>query len=82
MFDSDTPNQSRAKWKRRQQKKRQHDDIKGAKKGCVSKQADQKSRSMQNRTSRGEQARREAKRNQNDDPGEQEEPQVDLEGEC
>ena len=42
MFDSDTLTQPRAKWKRRQQKKRQHRDNKEAEKGHVSKQADRK----------------------------------------
>ena len=53
MFDSDTPNQSRAKRKRRQQKKRQHHDSKGAEKGCVSRQADRKGQGARNRTGRG-----------------------------
>mgnify|MGYP000364908137 CR=1 FL=1 len=42
MFDSDTLNQLRPKRKRRQQKKRQHRNSKGAVKGRVSRQADWK----------------------------------------
>ena len=50
MFDSDTLNQPRAKWKRRQQRRHQHRDNKGAdKKGRVSRQADRKGRGAQAR---------------------------------
>ena len=42
MFDSDTLNQLRPKWKRRQQEKRQHRNSRRADKGRVSRQADWK----------------------------------------
>ena len=74
MFDSETLNQLKAKRKKRQQKRRQHYDSKGAEKGCTSRQA--------NRKGRGARARREARRNRSDDPEEREEPYVELEGEC
>ena len=45
-------------------------------------QADRKGRGAQNQTSRGARARREAKRNRSEEPGEREEPQVELEGDC
>ena len=56
MFDSDTPNQLRAKRKRRQQKRRQHRDSKGADKGLTNRQTDQEGRGAWNRTGRGAQA--------------------------
>ena len=80
MFDSDTLNQPRAKRKRRQQKKRQHRDNKGAEKGHVSRQADQKGQSVRTQTGRGARRRRGARRNRSGDPEDHEEPQVELEG--
>ena len=82
MFDLETPNQLKAKWKKGQQKRRQHRDNKGARKGRTSRQADQKGQGARNRTGRGTRARREASRNWSDDLEEREEPQVELEGEC
>ena len=80
MFDSDTRNQPRAKRKRGQQKKRQHRDNKGAEKGHVSRQADQKGQSVRTQTGRGARRRRGARRNRSGDPEDHEEPQVELEG--
>ena len=80
--DSETPNQLKAKRKEGQQKRPQHHDSKGAGKGRRSRQADQKDRGAWNRTSRGTRARREARRNQSEEPRKREEPQVELEGEC
>ena len=82
MFDSETPNQLKAKRKKGQQKRHQHRDSKEAGKGRTSRQADRKDRVTWNRTCRGARARRDARRNRSDDPEEREEPQVELEGEC
>ena len=62
MFDSERPDQPRAKRRRRQEEKRHHRNNKGAVKGRVSKQADRKSRSAQSRTGRGARARRGARK--------------------
>ena len=59
MFDSETPNQLKAKRKKAQQKRRQHCDSKGAGKGCTCREAD--------RTGRGARAMREARRNQSEE---------------
>ena len=81
MFYSETPNQLMAKRKKGQHKRRQHRHSKGVEKG-MSRQADRKGRGARNQTGRGVRFRREARRNQSDDPEEREEPQVELEGEC
>ena len=82
MFDSETPNQLKAKRKEGQQKRRQHREIKGDGIGRPSRQGDRKGRNAQNRTGRGARARREARRNRSKEPEEREDPQVELEGEC
>ena len=64
MFDSDMPDQPRAKRRRRQQEKRQHRNSKGAVKGRVSRQSDRKGRSARSRTGRGARVRCGARRNQ------------------
>ena len=82
MFDSDTPDQPRAKRRRRQQEKRQHRNSKGDVKGHVSREADRKGQSARSRTGRGARARRRSRRNRSGDPEDPEEPQVEIEGEC
>ena len=82
MFDSETPNQLKAKRKKGKQKRRQYRDNNEDGKGRISRQADRKGRGARNRTSRGARAKREARRNRSDDLEEREEPQVELEGEC
>ena len=56
--------------------------MKRVEKGQMSKQADQKGQSAQNRMGRGAGARHKARRSWSVDPGEQVKPQVELEGEC
>ena len=50
MFDLETPNQLKAKWKKGQHKRRQHCDNKGAGKGHTSRQVDRKGQGARNRT--------------------------------
>ena len=50
MFDSEMPNQLKAKRKKGQQKRHQHRDNKEAGKGRTSRQADQKGRGVRNLT--------------------------------
>ena len=80
MFDSEMPNERKAKWRKGSRKRRQYRDNKGAKKGRTRKQVDRKGRGAQNRTGRGAQVRREARRSRSENLEQQVEPQLSLRG--
>ena len=79
-FDSDEPNHLKVKRPKGWWKRCQHHDSKGVDKGLTNRQADREGRGTRNRTGRAAQARRGDARKSL--MLTQEEPQVELEGEC
>ena len=81
-FDSEEPNNLKAKRTKGKRKRCQHCHNKVVGKGHMSRQAEQEGRGIQNRTGRGARARHEARRSWSEEPEKHEKPQVELEGEC